>query len=86
MARPEITEKVPPDAQTMSVPQAGKFYFDLSRNGSYQAAKEGIIPAIKVGRLLRVPVRQMERMLDGAQITTVAATRFAKRKRAKVGA
>jgi hypothetical protein len=51
---------------TMSVPEAGERYFDLSRNGSYNAAAKGIIPTIRVGRLLRVPVRALERMLDHA--------------------
>jgi hypothetical protein len=51
---------------TMSVPEAGERYFDLSRNGSYNAAAKGIIPTIRVGRLLRVPVRALERMLDRA--------------------
>jgi len=50
--------------QTISVPEAGRRYFDLSRNGSYTAAARGDIPTIKVGRLLRVPVRALERMLD----------------------
>jgi hypothetical protein len=52
--------------QTLSVPEAGKRYFGLSRNGAYDAAARGEIPTIKVGRLLRVPVRAMERMLDAA--------------------
>jgi len=49
---------------TISVPEAGRRYFGLSRNGSYAAAGRGEIPTIKVGRLLRVPVRALERMLD----------------------
>ena len=51
---------------TTSVPEAGKRYFGLSRNASYDAAARGEIPTIKIGRLLRVPVRAMERMLDNA--------------------
>jgi hypothetical protein len=51
-------------ALSMSVPQAGKKYFGLSRNGSYEAAARGEIPTIKVGRLLRVPVRAMEAKFD----------------------
>lgn len=51
---------------TISVPQAGKRYFGLSRNGSYSAAHRGQIPTIKIGRLLRVPVRALEQMLDRA--------------------
>jgi hypothetical protein len=49
---------------TISVPEAGKRYFNLSRNGAYAAAVRGEIPTIKVGRLLRVPIRAMEGMLD----------------------
>jgi hypothetical protein len=49
---------------TMSVPEAGKKYFDLSRDGSYRAAERGDIPTIRVGRLLRVPVRAMEQRLE----------------------
>jgi hypothetical protein len=52
--------------ETMSVPEAGKKYYGLSKNGSYDAAKRGDIPTIPVGRLLRVPVRAMERRLDNA--------------------
>jgi hypothetical protein len=51
-------------ALTMTVPEAGKKYFGLSRNGSYAAADRGELPVIKIGRLLRVPVRAMERMLE----------------------
>jgi Helix-turn-helix domain len=49
---------------TLSVPQAGKQYFGLSRNAAYDAAARGEIPTIRIGRLLRVPVRALERMLD----------------------
>jgi hypothetical protein len=49
---------------TTSVPAAGKKYFGLSKNASYDAAARGEIPTVKVGRLLRVPVRAMEAILD----------------------
>jgi hypothetical protein len=52
--------------KTMSVPEAGRVYYDLSRNGSYEAARRGDIPTIRIGRLLRVPVAGMERRLDEA--------------------
>jgi hypothetical protein len=52
--------------KTISVPEAGKRYFGLSRNGSYAAAIRGEIPVVKIGRLLRVPVRALEQMLDRA--------------------
>ena len=51
---------------TISVPEAGQRFFGLSRNGSYAAAGRGDIPTIKIGRLLRVPVRALERKLDRA--------------------
>jgi hypothetical protein len=51
---------------TLSVPEAGKLYFNLSRNGSYDAAMRGDLPTIKIGRLIRVPVRALEKMLDRA--------------------
>jgi len=54
---------------TISVPEAGKRYFNLSRNGAYAAAERGEIPTIRIGRLLRVPIRALERMLDGVAVT-----------------
>jgi hypothetical protein len=57
------------ERKTISVPEAGKRYYGLSRNGSYAAARRGEIPTIKVGRLRRVPVRAMERLLDGVERT-----------------
>jgi hypothetical protein len=50
---------------TLSVPEAGRRYFNLGRNASYRRAQEGLIPTIKVGNLLRVPVIRMERLLAG---------------------
>ncbi len=50
--------------KTLSVPQAGRDYFDLGRNASYEAARRGDIPVIRIGRILRVPVIALERMLD----------------------
>ena len=54
------------EPKTMTVPDAGRIYYGLSRNGSYEAAKRGDIPTIKIGRLLRVPVRALEEMLNAA--------------------
>lgn len=50
--------------ETMTVPEAGRRYFGLGKNGSYDAAKRGEIPTVRIGRLLRVPVRAMEIKLD----------------------
>jgi hypothetical protein len=64
MEATDMSEEAPP--LTISVPEAGKRYFGLSRNGSYAAADRGEIPVVRVGRLLRVPVRALEKMLDRA--------------------
>ena len=52
--------------KTISVPEAGKRYFDLGRGASYDAAKRGDIPVVRIGRTVRVPVRALESMLDNA--------------------
>jgi hypothetical protein len=52
--------------KTITVPEAGKEYFDMSRNASYAAARRGDIPTVKIGKLLRVPVRAMEEKLERA--------------------
>jgi hypothetical protein len=52
--------------KTLSVPDAGREYFDLGRNASYDAAKRGDIPTIKIGRILRVPIVALDRMLERA--------------------
>lgn len=41
---------------TITVPDAGRLFFGLPRNGSYDAAKRGDIPTIRLGRRLVVPV------------------------------
>jgi hypothetical protein len=51
---------------TISVPEAGQRYFGLCRNAAYEATARGDLPTIRIGRLLRVPVRALERMLDRA--------------------
>ncbi len=56
--------------KTLSVPEAGKIYFGLSRNGSYEAAHRGEIPTIRIGRLFRVPIVALERKLAEAGTAT----------------
>jgi hypothetical protein len=51
---------------TMTVPEAGKRYYGLARNASYAAAARGDIPTIRVGRLLRVPIKAMNEVLETA--------------------
>ena len=61
-------------AKTMSVPEAGRRYFNIGKNASSDAVKRGEIPAIKIGSRLRVPVSALDRMLEqaGAPKTTGA--------------
>ena len=56
MPRPEVTGRQPPSAERVvyTVPEAGRL-LGLSRNGSYEAAKRGDIPTIRIGRRLLVP-------------------------------
>ena len=51
--------------KVVSVPEAGRVYLNLGRSASYEAAKQGIIPTIKIGRKLVVPIERMERLLRG---------------------
>ena len=53
--------------KTMSVPEAGRQYFDLGRNAAYEAARRGDIPTIKIGRLLRVPIMALDRKLEAVE-------------------
>ena len=41
-----MSKTKPDPTKTMSVPEAGKLYFDLGRNASYEAAKRGDLPVI----------------------------------------
>jgi hypothetical protein len=52
--------------KTLSVPEAGRRYFGLARNASYDAARRGELPVIRIGSRLRVPIIALERMLDAA--------------------
>ena len=70
---PNSTTNLAAPCKTLSVPEAGALYYGLSRNGSYDAAKRGEIPTIRVGRKFRVPVAAMERKLDQAGATGGAA-------------
>jgi excisionase family DNA binding protein len=51
------------EPKTITVPEAGKIYFGAGKTTSYEAAKRGQIPTIRIGRRLRVPVAAMERMM-----------------------
>lgn len=48
----------------LSVVEAGR-QIGLGRNASYQAAKTGQLPVIKIGNRLIVPIVRFKRMLAG---------------------
>jgi len=58
-----MTAETKTECKTLSIPEAGRIYYGLSRNGSYDAAARGDIPTIRVGRKFRVPVAAMENRL-----------------------
>ena len=58
------------EPKTLTVPEAGRRYFNLGRNASYEAAKRGDIPTIRLGRLLKVPIVALERMLEEPRART----------------
>jgi excisionase family DNA binding protein len=47
---------------TCSVPEAGRI-LGIGRDTAYQAAREGKLPVIRIGRLVRVPLAALERMV-----------------------
>jgi len=59
-------------AWTMSIPAAGRKYFGLGKFASYQAAEEGLIPYVKVGRLKKALPRQIEKRLAGRACDCIA--------------
>lgn len=61
-----MSKTKPDPTKTMSVPEAGKLYFDLGRNASYEAAKRGDLPVIWMGKKVRAVVPAIERMLAEA--------------------
>ncbi len=65
MPRPEVTGRKTPNVERVvyTVPEAGRL-LGLSRNGSYEAAKRGDIPTIRIGRLLLVPKVPFHRMVE----------------------
>jgi hypothetical protein len=51
------------DMPTLPVPVGGAILADLSRQGSYDAAKRGDLPTLRIGRKLVVPVVPLRRLL-----------------------
>jgi hypothetical protein len=55
-------------SKTMAVADAGRLYFNLGRNASYDAAKRGEIPTIRFGNKIVAVVPAIERMLARADV------------------
>jgi hypothetical protein len=54
------------DTKTMSIPEAGRRYYDLAPGASYRAARAGGLPTVRVGKRRRVSVIALERKLEAA--------------------
>ena len=52
------------DRLTYDVPEAGK-KAGLGRNASYDAAKRGDMPTVRIGGRLKVPRKAWDRILNG---------------------
>jgi excisionase family DNA binding protein len=48
----------------MTITEAGR-KLGIGRNSAYEAAARGDIPTIRIGKLIKVPIRAFERMLEG---------------------
>ena len=59
------------DVLTITVPEAGR-RIGIARRAAYEAAARGEIPTIRIGRLLKVPLKAFERMLDEPRKTEAA--------------
>jgi excisionase family DNA binding protein len=57
--------KMDSDRQTMTVEEAAR-KLGISRNSAYEAARQGQIPTIRIGRLLLVPKVAFDRLLEQA--------------------
>jgi hypothetical protein len=52
-----------PDSPVLTIAEAGQRYLGISPGSAYSAYKRGDLPVIRIGRLLRVPVAALERLL-----------------------
>jgi hypothetical protein len=46
------------------LPASGSWRVELYRFSCYNAAKRGDIPTIRIGKILRVPIRALEQQLN----------------------
>lgn len=57
----------------LTVPEAGKRYFGLSKSRAYVAAERGDLPTIRIGKRLFVPIAAIEAMIARASQPKPAA-------------
>ncbi len=53
------------ERRVLTVPEAGKL-LGIGRNSAYEAARNGEIPVVRIGKRLLVPVVALDRLLDEA--------------------
>jgi len=58
---PELKELL--SKPTASVPDVGRLCFNLAKNASYAAARDGSLPSIKIGGRVVVPTAALRKML-----------------------
>jgi len=68
--------RVETERLTYDVVEAGRL-LGLGRNASYEAAKAGQIPTIRIGRRLLVPKAALDRLLNEAGCTSPSTPAFA---------
>ena len=69
-----------PDALVIDVVEAAR-RLGIGRSAAYQAIHAGQIPSVRIGRLIRVPLVALQRMLDqaGSEAASVRSDDSAKR-------
>ena len=60
----EALESQTVQPKAISVQEAGKL-LGISKNHAYTAAQDGVIPTIRIGRRLVVPMAALDKMLNG---------------------
>ncbi len=65
---------LPTKLPVTTVPIAGKAYYGLGTSASYEAARRGEIPTIRIGRRLVVPLAAMEKRLADADKVSQGST------------
>lgn len=71
ITNPDSAQRVRQQPQTLSVEEAGKI-LGISRSSAFQAAANGQLPVIRIGKRLLVPRCALEQML-GEPVSTERA-------------